>query len=155
MKTILFLSALTLLALPALAAPPLPKDVPPGMWAAGAVGRVTAAKIMSPDIHGDFNGSKPVTRYELAVVLDRLVRDIEAAHKPLSAVPPSRVTVPKGTPTDAASALKHLVGNGFLPADTPLMMKPGTAPVTARQTADALSAVTIRLSDRSLPPQQN
>lgn len=155
MKTTLLSIVLSLLTLPALASPPLPPDVPPGFWAAGAVRRVAAAKLMTPDAQGKFDGSKPVTRYELAVVLDRLVRDMEAAHKPLSAAPPSHVTLPKGTPHDAAAALKHLVGNGFLPKDSALLTQPGTQPVTARETADALSEVTIRLSDRSLPPQQD
>ena len=154
MKITLCVVALSLLTLPVLAAPALPKDVPQGMWAAGAVSRVMGAKLMAPDAQGDFNGSKPVTRYELAVVLDRLVRDMEAAHKPLSVLPPSRVSVPKGTPRDAAAALRHLVGSGFLPPDSPLLTKPGAQPVTARETADALSEVTIRLSDRSLPPPQ-
>lgn len=145
--------AFALLAFPALAAPTLaPRDVPAGHWAAGSVRRVTAARLMTTAPNGDFNGNKPVTRYELAVTLDRLVRYIEASHKPLSAAPPRPVAVPAATPAAAAAALKHLVGSGYLTRKSPLLKPPGTQIVTANELADALSQVTIRLSDRSLPP---
>jgi hypothetical protein len=153
MKILLVAGIAFSLALPAVAGPL--RDVPPGFWAAGSVHRVVAHGLMTPMSNGKFEGNRSVTRYELAVILDRLVRDMEAAHRPLSALPPSRVTVPKGTPAAPAAALKHLVGNGFLTPDTPLLTRPGAQDVTATEMADALSQVTLRLSDRSLPPQKN
>ncbi|MBV9849782.1 MAG: S-layer homology domain-containing protein [Armatimonadetes bacterium] len=144
-----------LLTLPALGDPPLPPDVPPGHWAAASVRRVTARKLMVGKPDGKFHGNAPVTRYELAVTLDRLVRDMEAAHKPLSAAPDRPVRFRKPLPPGVQSALGHLVGGGFLPARSPLVIKDGGRPVTAQETADALSQVIIRLSDRSLPPQKD
>jgi hypothetical protein len=110
---------------------------------------------MSTEADGKFHGSQTVTRYELAVVLDRLVRDMEAAHKPLSARPPQPVSLPHSLPAAPAAALRHLIGSGFLLPNTPLLKQPGTQPVTAAQLADALAQVTIRLSDRSLPPPKD
>ncbi len=141
---------------PAVAGPSAPlRDVPPGFWAAGSVSRIVGRGLMTPATDGRFHGNAPVTRYELAVVLDRLVRDMEAAHRPLSATPPVPARVPPGTPAAPAAALRHLIGGGFLPPDSPLLTRPGARPVTADEMADALADVTLRLSDRSLPPQKN
>jgi hypothetical protein len=137
------------------ASPSVVRDVPSGFWAAPAVQSVVRSGLMRTNSAGDFEGNKPVTRYELAVVLARLVHQMEAAHKPLSALPPVRVSVPKSTPVAAAHALKQLIGEGFLPKNTPLLTKPGTQPVTADELADALSQVTIQISSRSLPADKN
>ena len=153
-----FLLTLALIAAApmALAAPaptPLPKDVPARHWAAGSVGRVTHEKIMGRDVDGRFRGDKPVTRYELAVTLDRFVRYVEAARKPLHpAEKPVPVSVPARATQAEGAALTHLVSQGFLPADSPLLKKDGHQPVTATELSDALAAVTIRLSDRAEPP---
>lgn len=155
MKPIVFaLAACGLLAASASAAPPAmtPKDVPGGHWAAQSVQRVTDKKIMQADATGKFNGSKPVTRYELAVALDRFVRYIENGRKPLSPGPRGTARVPAAAPPDAKAALAHLADGRFLPPASPLFTKPGDKPATARELADALAQVTIRLSDRSLPP---
>ncbi len=152
---LLILAALTLLGLPALAGPaPLPRDVPVGHWAAHAVRRVTARRLMTPAPDGKFHGDRPVTRYELAVTLDRFVRDIEAARRPLSAGPDAPTHFHRPRPAAADASLRHLVGGGFLPASSPLVVKDGARPATAQELADALAQVTIRLSDRSLPPQK-
>ena len=120
-----------------------------------SVRRVTAKKLMTPTPDGRFRGNAPVTRYELAVTLDRLVRDIEASRAPLSATPDKPVQLPKPVPAGPRAALSHLVGGGFLPTNSPLVVQSGAKPVTANELADALSQVTVRLSDRSLPPQKN
>ena len=75
-----------------------------------------------------------MTRYELAVTLDRLVRDIEAAHKPLSAAPDLPVRLSAGMPAGAATALTHLVGGGFLPRELASGAQGRTGPVTAART---------------------
>lgn len=161
MKSLPLTAALLIAAAPlALAAPapkpaPLPKDVPAGHFAAGAVGRVTHEKIMGREVDGRFQGDKPVTRYELAVTLDRFVRYMEAARKPLH---PGGKPVPVKAPARASqaerAALTHLVSQGFLPKSSPLLKKDGHQPVTATEMADALASVTIRLSDRAEPPHR-
>ena len=138
-----------LIAVPAVAAPP---DVPTSHWAARAVAGVTAKKLMAALPDGKFHGDKPVSRYELAVTLDRFVRYIEAGRKPLHPTQARTPALPSNAPADAKQALTHLTQNGFLPADSPLLKRPGARPATAQELADALAQITIRLSDRSLPP---
>ncbi len=153
------LAALLLALLPvaALAAPAVaPRDVPPGHFAAGAVGRVVHENIMGTAKDGRFQGDQPVTRYELAVALDRFVRYIEAGRTPLHAQTfPAPAHLPAATSLAQRQALTHLVANGFLPAASPLVTQNGSALVTAKETADALASVTIALSDRAEAPDKN
>ncbi len=133
----------------------MPRDLPPGHWAGGSVKRVMHENIMGTTPDGRFRGDAPVTRYELAVALDRFVSYIEAGRKPLHAQAfpvPARLS-PAANPAER-QALTHLVANGFLPKSSPLVTKNGSVPVTAKETSDALAAVTIRLSDRAEPPRQ-
>ncbi len=154
MKLLLVAAVSLSLALPLMAAPATPfPDVPAKQWAAASVQSIAQKKLMTALPDGQFHGDKPVTRYELAVVLDRFVRYMEAGKKPLSPTPMKpAATLPPLAPPDARAALTHLTTQGFLPLTSPLLTRPGTHAVTAQELADALSQVTIRLSDRSLPP---
>lgn len=132
-----------------------PTDVPPTHWASHSVDSVTSKKLMAALPDGKFHGDKPVSRYELAVTLDRFVRYIEAGRKPLHPTQAKApVAIPASAPADVRQALKHLTNEGFLPAKSPLLTRPGTKPATAQELADALAQITIRLSDRSLPPNK-
>ena len=145
------LSPLTVLAAPA-ADPSLPRDVPARHWAAGSVHRLSQQKIMGRDPDGRFRGDLPVTRYELAVTLDRFVRYLEAAHKPLHAeviAPAPKVAAQ--APQAVRQAIQHLTSNGFLSSNSPIIIRSGKGNVTAAEFSDALAAVTIRLSDRAEP----
>ncbi|MGI4787636.1 MAG: S-layer homology domain-containing protein [Janthinobacterium lividum] len=153
---ILALSFLFAASLATSAAPTVsPRDLPSGHWAAGSVKRVLHENIMGTTPDSRFQGDQPVTRYELAVALDRFVRYIEAAHKPLHAqtFPAPKTISPAATPTQR-QALTHLVSNGFLPAQSPLL-KDGRAEVTAKELSAALASVTIALSDRAEAPDKN
>lgn len=152
-----FLLSLALLPAAALAAPALsPRDVPPGHFAAGAVKRVIHENIMGITKDGRFQGDQPVTRYELAVALDRFVQYVEAGRKPLHA---QTFPVPTHLPVSANPAqrqsLTHLVTQGFLPAASPLITRNGMGLVTAKETSDALASVTIALSDHAESPNRN
>ena len=144
------LSPLSVLAAPP-AGPSLPRDVPARHWAAGSVHRLSQEKIMGRDPDGRFRGDLPVTRYELAVTLDRFVRYIEAAHKPLHAEVLSPAKAAAQAPLAAQQALQHLTSNGFLDPNSSLVTRSGKGNVTAAEFSDALAAVTIRLSDRAEP----
>ncbi len=125
-------------------------DIPPGHWAAGAVRRLASEKIMTGSAPGKFQGDKPVTRYELALTLDRLVRYMEAGRKPLSkAGTPNPVRLPAAANAQTRQALAHLAQGGFVSASSPLLQ--ANKVVTARELTDVLAQVTIRLTDRSLP----
>ena len=153
-KTILvFFLAVLPAAAAAAPAVTLPRDIPPQHWAAGSVKRVMQQSIMGAAKDGRFQGNQPVTRYELAVALDRFVQYLEAGRKPLHA---QIFPVPKkfapAADTAQRQALTHLVVNGFLPAKSSLVTQNGNGLVTAKETSDALAAVTIRLSDRAEAP---
>lgn len=133
-----------------------PPDVPASHWAARSVASVTTRKLMAALPDGKFHGDKPVTRYELAVTLDRFVRYIEAGRKPLHPTQAQKpITLPPDAPADAKQALTHLTHEGFLPAGSPLLNRPGAKPATAQELAAALAQITIRLSDRALPPPKD
>ena len=156
MKNLLLAVSFALIPAAAFAAPTAtPRDLPPGHWAGGSVKRVVQENIMGTTPDGRFQGDAPVTRYELAVALDRFVTYIEAGRKPLHAqtFPVPASLAPAANPAQR-QALTHLVADGFLPKSSPLVTKNGTAPVTAKETSDALAAVTIRLSDRAEAPNK-
>ena len=58
------------------------KDVPKDHWAADYVKVVKAEGIMNGYPDATFKGDKPVTRYELAVALERMVTFVEQGLKP-------------------------------------------------------------------------
>ena len=108
----------------------------------------------TPD--GRFQGNQPVTRYELAVALDRFVQYVEAGRKPLHAqVFPVPAHLAPAASAGQRQALTRLVSEGFLPARSLLVTKNGSGLVSAKETSDALAAVTIRLSDRAEGPDKN
>ncbi len=150
MKTLLTLTVLlgVVNAAPLALASPA-SDVPSGHWAAGAVRRLASEKIMGGTASGKFQGDKPVTRYELALTLDRLVRYLEAGRKPLTQSPAqSPVKIPASAKT--RQALAHLAQEGFIAPGSPLLQS--NKVVTAQELTNILSQVVIRLSDRALPP---
>ncbi len=132
----------------ALAGPAAP--VTPRHRAGEAVHRLAAPKTMTGSASGKFQGDKPVTRYELALTLDRLVRYMEAGRKPLSAGGKQNpVKLPAHANMPTQQALSHLAQGGFIGAKSPLLQ--GNKIVTARELQDILAQVVIRLSDRNLP----
>lgn len=151
----LFVLFFALLPATALAGPAaLPHDVPAHHWAAGSVKRVVHENIMGTTKDGRFQGDQPVTRYELAVALDRFVRYIEAGRQPLHAQTfPVPIKIGPGASPSQRQALTHLVSNGFLPATSPLLKNNRLA--TAKETSDALASVTIALSDRAEAPDKD
>jgi hypothetical protein len=128
-----------------------------GGSAASAIKRLSSEGILVASPDKKFHGDQVVTRYEMAVVLDRFVRYIEKGRKPLhvtsTSVTDSQVSAPVGHWAHAAQIA--LVRGRFVPVDSPLMQPPGTKPVTATQFSDALASTVARISDRSLPPTPN
>lgn len=130
-----------------------PPDVPANHPGRAAVDGMVKKQIMRPDSSGKFNGSKPVTRYELAVILDKLITYVETSQKPIKEskfpVPTGSLTAPNGH--WAHDAQERLVRDGFVPTSSPLLKKPGTEIVVAKELAQVLATVSTRLTDRSLP----
>lgn len=128
-------------------------DVPPGHWAADAVGKLERAGILKGYPRGTaarandrgYQGNKPVTRYELAVTLWRFVQYVERADAQKKGTRGVRNDAPTGK-----QAVQRLIGGGYLPGNTPLSSS-GEKLVTANQLADALSQVIARVVDRRTP----
>ena len=126
-------------------------DVPAGHWAAASVEKMVALGILAAPQKAQskpaakYNGDKPVTRYELAVTLDRFVQYIERTDKQKK----SKFKV-EATPAEGAAAVKRLIAGGYLPATTPLA-KDTSKIVTANQLAEALSRVIIKAREKATP----
>lgn len=152
MKSLLILLLTLGIASPApcvLAAPVT--DVSSSHWAAGAVQRLTSENILVGSAEGKFEGNKPITRYELAVTLDRLVRYMETGQTPLRPKPAhASVKMPASADAKTQQALTHLADGGFIAPSSQLLQ--ANKLVTAQELTDILSQIAIRLSDRSLPP---
>lgn len=132
-------------------------DVPAHAPAAPAVQSLKSEGVVQGYPDHKYHGSRPLTRYEAAVVLQRFVTYVEKGRQPLHdtsiSIPDSRASAPAGHwAHDSQIALMH---GRFLPTDSPVLQGPGSHPVTADQFADALSATVNRVSDRSLPPTPN
>lgn len=76
MRTFRFFATLTLLALGGLGL--AQKDVPASHWAAEAVQALQKAGYLSGFPDGTFRGNLATTRYQLAVILYRVMRDLDA-----------------------------------------------------------------------------
>ena len=124
------------------------KDVPKGHWAAEAVGKMAALGVMMPDkpkpAASGFDGSKAVTRYELALTLWRFVQYLERADKQKRGK--SQVFAPR----TGEEAVKALIAQGYLPKNSPLA-KDGGKSVSADQLGDALTMVLAKVREKKVP----
>lgn len=104
---------------------------------------------------------KPVTRYQLAFVLDRIAH-FAAAGLPRSTgkayfqsvqLPPiPKVTVPRTDP--AFASISYLAGNKMAPG-TSILLKPGDQPVTGKELADCITSMIAGLNDKLTDEPQN
>lgn len=124
------------------------KDVPNDHWAADSVDTLAQKGIVQGYPDKNFRGDKPVTRYELAVALERLIFFIQESRKPLV----SGEAAASREPVSGEIAMAFLKTGGFLPADSP-MLKDGSKPVTADELGQALARVSARLIELSVPAQ--
>ena len=143
--------ALLSLATAAFAAPLTNAPQPSNVWAQQATKHMLSTKIMSLEADGKFHGDAPVTRFQLAVTLERFIHYIENGRKPLHATRSSPV-IPLHATGDVRQAYAFLTSNNFIPRDSTLITKPGNQPVTASELGVVMGDVTIRISDRGLAP---
>ena len=112
---------------------------------ADAVTKMALMGVMAPGKSGaKFDGSKPVTRYELVLTLWRFAQYLERADKQQKGK--SQALAPK----DGAAAVKLLIAAGYLPKNTALASG-GAQAVTANQLSDALSAVILKVRAKKIP----
>jgi hypothetical protein len=139
-------------------------DVPKTHWAATSVDKLATKGIivgssstpLSPKAQqkpaakkAAYDGSKPVTRYELAVTLYRFVTYFEKADQQKKMKQGAKAT-PKAEPKTGAEAVQRLIAEGYLPSTTPLA-KEGNKPVTADQMSVALAQVIAKSREKTTP----
>jgi hypothetical protein len=124
------------------------KDVPKAHWAAESVKVLADAGVVKGYPDSTFKGDKPVTRYELAVALDGMIRFIKASFEPVKKAQATQK--PKG---EAPNPMAGLKAGGYLPPDSPLLKDPNK-PVTAEQLAAALASVSAKLIEERVPSDQ-
>jgi hypothetical protein len=142
-------------ATPTPAAPRPFADVPSGYWAAHAVAELKKDGIVEGEPGPTYSGNQYVTRYEAAVLIDRFVHFIEKGQAPLHATQVDPKDMPPIPPGYAHDATVDLLTSKFAGPDSPLLIKPGNAPLTATQMGESLSTAVNRLSDRAVPPTPN
>ncbi len=121
------------------------KDVPKEHWAAESVKTLADAGVVKGYPDQTFKGDNHVTRYELAVALDGMIKFIQASFQPVTN------TTGEAKPGDwAKSSAASLKAGGFLPPDSPVI-KGDDKPVTAEELGAALAAVSARLIELRVP----
>jgi len=139
------------------------KDVPKDHWAGEYVAKAASDGIMKGYPDATFKGDKAVTRYELAVALERMIEviqnglkpEIERQPKSTPSPQPSGEQAPKtkagGQSKDPAERLKS---GGYIAADSPLLTQRDKT-VTPTQLAQALSSVAAKLMEKNIPPPKD
>ena len=168
-----FLTALILhilLVTPAMCAEQF-KDVPKDHWAAEFVQVVKADGVMKGYPDATFKGDKPVTRYELAVALERMIAFIEQSLKPEIRVESGKSKVEsQGTPSpspqpsqpgegvergkskvESQDPAQFLKSGGYIAASSPLLANRNKT-VSSNELAQALASVASRLIEKHIAP---
>ncbi|MCE5198428.1 S-layer homology domain-containing protein, partial [bacterium] len=121
-------------------------------WAADSVRAVVDAGIMKGYPDDTYKGDKPVTRYELAAALQRMVEFIQGSQKPVATDKQETSVAPKyNWGKDSVAFLKI---NGFVSADSSLL-KDATKPVSEKEMADALASVAAKLIENKVPAPES
>ncbi len=121
------------------------KDVPKDHWAAESVKTLADAGVIKGYPDQTFKGDNHVTRYELAVALDGMIKFIQASFQPVTN---TAGEAQRGTWEKSSAA--SLKAGGFLSADSPVI-KGGDKPVTPEELGAALAAVSARLIELRVP----
>jgi hypothetical protein len=126
-------------------------DVPASHPAASSVSDLKKKGIVTGFADNTYRGSAPVTRYEMAVVLERFAKYYDRSKRPLAS---STVPLPV-SPAWVSPAREYLASNAFVSPQSPFFKNPGTNLVSADEFAATLSSIMDRIVDRSLPPSTN
>lgn len=159
---VIMLLLVAVLATPAICGdkPPF-KDVPKDHWASEYVAAVAEKGIMKGYPDATFKGERAVTRYELAVALERMIEVVQnslkpemnkqpqASPAPQSAQPKVENANPKpeAQSSDPAQRLKE---GGYIAANSPLLTDRQKT-VSSAELAQALSSVAAKMIEKNIP----
>ena len=135
------------IALPCLAEEDF-KDVPKDHWAAESVRIVAQDGIVKGYNDKTYRGDKPITRYELAVTLERLIYFIQESDKPIQTADSKQQSESKHEKQSNPS--EFLIKNGNMTSDSTYFQKPNE-PVTKEELAQVLSSVAAKLIEEKVP----
>ena len=142
MRAFAFVFILILLISPGLHAENF-KDVPKDHWAAESVEKLANENIVNGYPDKTFKGDRPVTRYELAVALERFIEFVQESKKPLA-------ENTKAPDQWAEQSIAFLKGGGFLATNSKLLTD-GNKIVTVEELAQALASVGAKLIEQRVP----
>jgi len=121
-------------------------DIPREHWAAASVNRLTAMGLFPPGKGKPFQGEKPVTRYEFAVVMDKFITDIRRSFIRQPTKKKIDTKKIRGRKEDGSqTAMIRLAEEGFLPYYSPIFHGPKDT-ITPEMLSIALSQVAQRLA---------
>lgn len=126
------------------------KDVPADHWAADSVSKLVDIGVVKGYPDETYRGDQNVTRYELAVVLDRIVYFIQQSNKPVSAAVEQSLDTKT---TDTPNPAQKLAENGYIEKDSPLL-KDRNKPVTTDELSRAIATVTAKLVEETTPANE-
>ncbi|MFN8139744.1 MAG: S-layer homology domain-containing protein [Fimbriimonadales bacterium] len=122
------------------------KDVPATHWAAKSINNLVTAGYMPAGNNSLFQGEKPVTRYEFAVMMNRFVDDMSRAYVRKPTKKTINVAKIRGRDSDGSkTAMIRLASEGYLPYWSPIFHGPGDT-VSPEQFTVALGQVAQRLA---------
>jgi hypothetical protein len=131
------------------------RDVPKSHWAAPSLASDVQNGLTKGYPDDTYRGDRPVTRYEMAVLLNNFVAFVQKGQAPLHPTNVSPVSVSAPPSHWAHSAQVQLVTNRYLPPTSPLIASLGSHSVTGKEAAVAFGQAVSRVSDRSLPVTKN
>jgi len=126
------------------------KDVPKDHWAAESVKILAQNGVMKGYKDNSYRGDKPITRYELAVTLERVIYFIEQSQKPVAM--DNKPASKQSQAGSNISPIDFLVKGGYVPLDSALLKKPDDT-VTKEQLAQVLATVAAKLIENKVPVQ--
>lgn len=122
------------------------KDVPTGHWASNSIANLVSMKMLPVGGGREFQGDKPVTRYEFAVIMDRFIQDIRRAFLRQPEEKTINEAKIKGRTDDGSKvAMVRLAKGGFLPYYSPIFHGPSDT-LTPEMLSIAMSQIAQRIA---------
>ncbi|MCW5946376.1 MAG: S-layer homology domain-containing protein [Fimbriimonadales bacterium] len=120
-------------------------DVSRDHWAAKPIENLVAAKMLPPGEGKAFQGDRPVTRYEFAVLMDRFIQDIRKSFLRQPVPKELNLANIKGRDADGSqAAMVRLAKDGFLPYESPIFRGP-TETITPEMMSIAMAQIAQRI----------
>lgn len=105
------------------------KDVDPGRWSARSIERVFKAGLMSGYPDGTFQPDRPLSREEMASILDRMLIHLNYASRLMPQVLPAVVLVHRGDALGSGAVIAQKGNTAYIITNRHVVQKPDGTPV--------------------------